>query len=251
MKSTAEEFDYLFEQINLNAVESPIVFDCSTSEDLFSLVRDALVLIRERLYHAGFYQEPAWCLVIPSGNHIPEGIEALMDVFEHECGDSAYLFTFKIGNVPIITLPHGMNWLDWSYAVQKGEKPSLIVTMPWAQARFVNWKKEKVMMKKKLRHHVKELIRGLIRDREVYQRQPWTCVVLTVQVNGEFRKIFDFSKVQYPDAWDSERGIELAEQKAISAFAKELIREDPAGALDIGQGASIFIEGSAPWTPFE
>lgn len=89
------------------------------------------------------------------------------------------------------------------------------------------------MTQRELRRQVETLLRGLVRDREVYQRQPWTCVVLKVQVDGVLREIYDFTKVQYPDPWDAEYGVELAEKKAIAALAKELVREHGEYVLEI------------------
>lgn len=99
------------------------------------------------------------------------------------------------------------------------------------------------MTQRELRKQVEELLKTLVRDKEVYQRQPWTFVLLRVQVNGELREIYDFAKVQYPDRWDAVRGIELAEQKALARLAKELIKEDPAKYWAVGLGAGVFVDG--------
>ena len=75
------------------------------------------------------------------------------------------------------------------------------------------------MTRRELRKQVEELLGKLVRDRTVYQRQPWTFVLLKVQVDGELREVYDFAKVQYPDRWDADYGAKLAEKKAIAALA--------------------------------
>ena len=77
------------------------------------------------------------------------------------------------------------------------------------------------------RRELIEYLKTRIVDQEEYQQRPYTCVVLGVDVWNKptslVRDVVGFSKVCYPDQWDSERGIELAKQKALSRLAKELL----------------------------
>ena len=102
------------------------------------------------------------------------------------------------------------------------------------------------MTQRELRKMVEALLSTQLTSRKVYQRQPWTCVVLRVRVDGplgEEREACGFSKVMYPDAWNAERGVELAEQKALASLAKELIRENPDSVPDIVLDSGLFVEG--------
>lgn len=80
-------------------------------------------------------------------------------------------------------------------------------------------------MSRELRKQVEERLMELVVGRQIFQRKPWTCVVLHMKLTDGPEEVFDFSKVQYPDRWDPERGAELAEQKAIAALARKLIKE--------------------------
>lgn len=65
-----------------------------------------------------------------------------------------------------------------------------------------------------------------VHARKVWQEKPNTFVKFKVRIppgkaNGaETLETFGFSKCAWPDEWDAEYGIELAEDKAISKAAK-------------------------------
>lgn len=99
------------------------------------------------------------------------------------------------------------------------------------------------MTRRELRKQIQELLRQLVRDRVVYQRRPWTMVLLRIQVDGELRETFGFAKVRHPDEWSSEEGINLCEKKAVAALAKEIVGEHPADALAfISRDSGVFVE---------
>jgi len=97
----------------------------------------------------------------------------------------------------------------------------------------------KKMNQRELRRTVEERLAESVEGRRIFQRKPWTFVLLQVRVNGILEEIFDFAKVQYPDEWDPKRGRELAEQKAIAALAKKLVNEH-------GDPRTWFFEGDLP-----
>lgn len=81
------------------------------------------------------------------------------------------------------------------------------------------------MTQRELRDRVEERLRELEQRREILQRKPWTCVRLWVSIDDKCQEALGFAKVRYPDEWNEEEGIELAEKKAIAWLAKELIKE--------------------------
>ena len=56
-----------------------------------------------------------------------------------------------------------------------------------------------------------------------YQRQPYTCVI--VDYDGEYGRATGagFSKVRWPDRWNSQRGYEIALGKAAQDVAEQLV----------------------------
>ena len=62
-------------------------------------------------------------------------------------------------------------------------------------------------------------------ERFMWQKQPYTMVV--VEIYGEEAyDDFAFAKVQYPDEWDADYGVELATRKACAAIAKRILNGD-------------------------
>lgn len=119
----------------------PLVIDCNGYGRTNSVIR-AVGAICCRLESAGFFTLPEMCLIVPTDT-LPDNLAGHIDVYESSaCDNTAYLFTVGVGGFPIITLPNGMTWLDWFCAVQQGKKLSVVNTMPWAHAKFVNWGKK-------------------------------------------------------------------------------------------------------------
>ena len=79
------------------------------------------------------------------------------------------------------------------------------------------------LTKREMRQALMTEIRENITGVAVHQRQPWTCVVVTTCVNGEEREGVGFTKVQWPDAWDEEYGVTLAECKAVADVARQVM----------------------------
>jgi len=79
------------------------------------------------------------------------------------------------------------------------------------------------LTKREMRQNLMTEIRENITGVAVHQRQPWTCVVITSIVNGEEREGVGFTKVQWPDAWDAEYGVTLAECKAVADVARQVM----------------------------
>ncbi len=89
--------------------------------------------------------------------------------------------------------------------------------MPWKENKM-NTKEKKLALVEKLKDKIN------YSNYHVYQDQPWTCVVFEVKINEhENRKLFGFSKVCYPDEWDSDFGEDLAVTKALYKLAKKIL----------------------------
>lgn len=81
----------------------------------------------------------------------------------------------------------------------------------------------KDLTKREMRQNLMAEIQANIGTETVFQRQPWTCVVVTANVNGEVREGIGFAKVQWPDQWDEEYGVTLAECKAVADIARQVM----------------------------
>lgn len=123
-------------------LDNPFIIDCERREDLGIIVWEVITAIRSRFLASGFYAEPEICLFVPRDT-VPNLLGGIYSIFEYDVHNNvAYLFTIQIGRFPIIHLKDGMTWLDWFNAVLKGEKPCFVNTMPWAHAKFINWKEK-------------------------------------------------------------------------------------------------------------
>jgi hypothetical protein len=83
------------------------------------------------------------------------------------------------------------------------------------------------MRKKKLVAQLWETVYA----KRVWQEQPWTMVKFRVKIppgkgNGtDSIETFGFSKANWPDQWDDEYGIFLAEKKAMARAARIILEK--------------------------
>lgn len=63
---------------------------------------------------------------------------------------------------------------------------------------------------------------------EVWQDQPNTAVNLYISFGRQPYQAYGFAKVQWPDKWDAEYGVELAKRKARAKIAKRICSNVPA-----------------------
>jgi hypothetical protein len=86
----------------------------------------------------------------------------------------------------------------------------------------------KPLSKRKLKEKVKEkLYAGIVQPVDTFQKRPNTCVVFDVNYEGVTHNCIGFSKVSWPDEWDTDYGVNMAIEKAISDLAKRLIAAKP------------------------
>jgi len=79
------------------------------------------------------------------------------------------------------------------------------------------------LTKREMRQNLMAEIRENITGVATFQRQPNTCVVITANVNGQTYEGIGFAKVQWPDDWDAEYGLTLAECKAVADVARQVM----------------------------
>lgn len=79
--------------------------------------------------------------------------------------------------------------------------------------------------KREMRQNLMANIRENITDVATFQRQPNTCVVITSIVNHQAYEGIGFAKVQWPDDWDEQYGLTLAECKAVADIARQVMSE--------------------------
>lgn len=131
----------LDEYCSLGPAMDPITFDCGgrSIEELGLLVHEAKKLIGDRLRNAGFLQETKMLLIVPEAiSDLPIDLPVACTKY---LGEIALLLTLSVGGHKIISSPDDMTYEQWLCAVMRGKRPNLIITMPWAQARFLNWGK--------------------------------------------------------------------------------------------------------------
>ena len=81
-------------------------------------------------------------------------------------------------------------------------------------------------MKNKRKAAISESVVKGIREQEVVQKKPNTCVVLRVIVGDKEYIGEGFSKARWPDKWDSSHGVALARKKAIADVVRKIMREE-------------------------
>ena len=62
-------------------------------------------------------------------------------------------------------------------------------------------------------------------NQTLWQRKPYTCMIVNSSYNGKEYTGFGFSKVCYPDKWDAEEGAERAFRRALIMILHQ-VRED-------------------------
>jgi hypothetical protein len=129
----------LDEFYELGPAMEPLAYECMgySEEELGRLVREVILEIEDHLQHAGFFERPEMLLIVPRViDDLPIGLPVAATQF---LDNIALLLTFSVGGYKIISTPDEMTLEQWLYAISQGKRPNLIITMPWAQARFLNW----------------------------------------------------------------------------------------------------------------
>lgn len=98
-------------------------------------------------------------------------------------------------------------------------------------------KEKKILSKRAYRKEVEKVIK--VEHLVVKQQRPWTCVMALVSVAGVGTEIIGFSKVTWPDVFDSNKGEEIALAKAKADFAKRIVNGQVAGLYHMGWNRSI------------
>jgi hypothetical protein len=81
------------------------------------------------------------------------------------------------------------------------------------------------MTKRERRQQLMAEVEAGITDVFIRQRCPWTFVDIAVRMNDKIYDAFDFAKVQWPDTFDADTGVERAKRKAIARIAKQIMEE--------------------------
>jgi len=77
--------------------------------------------------------------------------------------------------------------------------------------------------KREMRQSLMAEIQTNATNEMVFQRQPNTVVIIEATVNGQLYEGVGFTKVRWPDAWDEEYGVTLAECKAVADIARQVM----------------------------
>ena len=75
----------------------------------------------------------------------------------------------------------------------------------------------------KWRNNLIEQLRENIVHQKIYQKQPWTMVEIDVIYEGHPYTDIGFAKVQYPDKWDAQYGVDLCVNKALASIARTIM----------------------------
>ena len=119
-----------------------IVIDCANYTDYDELIttcRDVYDKIVYRLGMAGMFD---------TDNMLFAARSEIIDYFPHDfpiklirekhVGNSAYLLTLASQGKTWISPPWSMSWEDYFKSIIAGEKKSIVILAPWAQAKFIN-----------------------------------------------------------------------------------------------------------------
>jgi len=71
---------------------------------------------------------------------------------------------------------------------------------------------------------IEAILSSNVVSNETWQKRPYTAVrITTIGLDGREYTDAGFAKVNYPDRWDADYGIELATRKAIAAISKAIV----------------------------
>jgi hypothetical protein len=66
---------------------------------------------------------------------------------------------------------------------------------------------------------------------QFWQKQPYTCVVITSWFDNKEYQGFGFSKVCYPDKWDPEEGADIAKRRALYMIMHQVRKNEDLESL--------------------
>lgn len=99
--------------------------------------------IKYRLRNTGFHK--GYDIKLISKHSLDFAVPNIEECVDGFCPvGTAYLLTFSAGNMRFITPPYGenqhepMSWDEYIFRTFQGEKLSLLIRAPWAQAKFIN-----------------------------------------------------------------------------------------------------------------
>ena len=78
------------------------------------------------------------------------------------------------------------------------------------------------MSKKQWRKHIVVEIESNLVKKQVEQCCPYTFVAFEVEFAEKTYRLVGFSKVSWPDVWDSQEGIDMAIRRAVYKFARQI-----------------------------
>ena len=101
-----------------------------------------------------------------------------------------------------------------------------VMTKTYLPTRTMGRTVGKLFTKKQWRKCVVDALMHPMQKLQIEQCCPYTFVVVKVRFADKFYRLIGFSKVRWPDVWDSQEGIDMAICRAVHKFARRIVNGD-------------------------